>query len=422
VHLIDDSAGAVTTGGFVNLLVIGTGDPTPYSFGTVAVGQTVIAVNDPPVANNDVASTGPSAAVDIDVLANDTDVEGATLSIFGTPTALHGTVTINDDGTLRYTPNVGHLGVDTITYQVTDGLLTDQGQVTVTTEIGVTILGTGSDDVIGPIGTPLAQPPFATGGPDFILGVGGNDTIRGGGGADHIDGGNGNDTLFGDAGNDNLTGNAGIDSVFGGSGNDVLNISGLNDVNDILDGGDGIDTVAVLGNIPVTLAGFNALQSSIEIWQGNNRAVLGTNTSNVFDFSALQGTGTGIPSIDGAGGNDIIIGSKFNDVILGGSGNDHLTGGLGNDTLTGGADADVFSFTDLLAGNANFGKDKILLFEVNADVLEFDSAIFADAQTALAHATDDGLGNTVITVDANNTITLQGIAATNLQLSNFSIV
>jgi hypothetical protein len=76
----------------------------------------------------------------------------------------------------------------------------------------------------------------------------------------------------------------------------------------------------------------------------------------------------------------------------------------------------------LLAGNANFGKDKILLFEVNADVLEFDSAIFADAQTALAHATDDGLGNTVITVDANNTVTLQGIAATNLQLSNFIIV
>ena len=48
------------------------------------------------------------------------------------PTALHGTVTVNGDGTLNYTPDANYSGADTITYDVTDGTFTDTGQVAIT--------------------------------------------------------------------------------------------------------------------------------------------------------------------------------------------------------------------------------------------------------------------------------------------------
>ena len=57
----------------------------------------------------------------LDVLANDSDPEGDTLSIEGTPTAANGTVTVNTDGTINYTPNAGFAGTDTIAYSVSDG-------------------------------------------------------------------------------------------------------------------------------------------------------------------------------------------------------------------------------------------------------------------------------------------------------------
>lgn len=73
------------------------------------------------VANADVASTGEDNSVVINVLANDTDSGGATL----TPTVVsgpaHGTVTLNEDGTFRYTPNANYYGTDTFSYTVTGG-------------------------------------------------------------------------------------------------------------------------------------------------------------------------------------------------------------------------------------------------------------------------------------------------------------
>ncbi len=92
-------------------------------------GQVAVTVNDTaPVAVDDTASTSKGAAVDINVLGNDTDADGDTLSISGTPTALHGTVSVNGDGTLHYTPNAGFSGSDTISYTVTDGTLSDTAQ------------------------------------------------------------------------------------------------------------------------------------------------------------------------------------------------------------------------------------------------------------------------------------------------------
>ena len=54
------------------------------------------------------------------MLSNDTDVDGDTLSVTGAM-ATNGSVTINPDGTLNYTPNANFNGTDTISYDISDG-------------------------------------------------------------------------------------------------------------------------------------------------------------------------------------------------------------------------------------------------------------------------------------------------------------
>src|SRR5262249_27097520 len=84
------------------------------------VTVTVVAVNDNPVAVNDSASTNEDTPVDIDVVANDSDVDGDTLSLFSVGTAAHGSVTIGS-GKARYSPAANYNGGDGFTYVVSDG-------------------------------------------------------------------------------------------------------------------------------------------------------------------------------------------------------------------------------------------------------------------------------------------------------------
>lgn len=46
-------------------------------------------------------------------------------------------------------------------------------------------------------------------------------------------------------------------------------------------------------------------------------------------------------TLNGSGGDDILVGSQGNDTISGGTGNDHISAGDGNDTIDGGADTDT---------------------------------------------------------------------------------
>src|SRR5262245_25015232 len=52
----------------------------------------------------------------------------------------------------------------------------------------------------------------------------------------------GNDVVYGGDGNDFLTGGLGSDTLYGEDGNDSINSLGLNNENDIADGGAGDDT------------------------------------------------------------------------------------------------------------------------------------------------------------------------------------
>jgi len=81
---------------------------------------TVNVDNTPPVANVDVTTTNKDTSVEINVTSNDTDADGDSLSI-SSATATNGTVVIQSDGQLYYTPTTSFTGLDTITYIITDG-------------------------------------------------------------------------------------------------------------------------------------------------------------------------------------------------------------------------------------------------------------------------------------------------------------
>ena len=85
--------------------------------GTVNV--TVNAINDQPVATNDNGATDQDIAVIIDVLGNDSDPDGDTLSVGSVTQGSFGSV-VNNGINVTYTPNPGYFGPDNFNYEVSD--------------------------------------------------------------------------------------------------------------------------------------------------------------------------------------------------------------------------------------------------------------------------------------------------------------
>ncbi|MBE3888783.1 tandem-95 repeat protein, partial [Vibrio parahaemolyticus] len=99
---------------------------------STTVNVDVTPVNDAPVAKDDIATTQEDTAVTIDVLPNDSDVDGDKLSIESASVPKEqGTVEVVG-GKLVFTPAENFNGDAEITYTVTDGQLTDEAKVTVT--------------------------------------------------------------------------------------------------------------------------------------------------------------------------------------------------------------------------------------------------------------------------------------------------
>jgi len=95
------------------------------------VTLTVNAVNDRPMAAPDAVTTPHETPVEINVLVNDTDVDGDVLGITGVAQPTTGTASF-DGGRVRFQPVLGFSGTTSFSYTITDGLLTDTGLVTVT--------------------------------------------------------------------------------------------------------------------------------------------------------------------------------------------------------------------------------------------------------------------------------------------------
>lgn len=127
---------------------------------------TVRPINDPPIAANDVVTTTENTAVTFAVsttlLNNDRDVDlvvkeidtSQKLSVIKVTDAPSGTVTLNDDGTITYTPKPFFSGTDMFTYTLSDGKI-----VTPTARVQVIVLPMlARDDTLHTLeDTPLAN-------------------------------------------------------------------------------------------------------------------------------------------------------------------------------------------------------------------------------------------------------------------------
>ncbi|PHV12323.1 retention module-containing protein [Chitinimonas sp. BJB300] len=73
-------------------------------------------------AYDDTATVSEDSQININVMGNDSSTGGSVMIIAGQPIAANGTVTVNNDGTLRYTPARHFVGTDTIHYTIADNL------------------------------------------------------------------------------------------------------------------------------------------------------------------------------------------------------------------------------------------------------------------------------------------------------------
>jgi hypothetical protein len=104
---------------------------------TATVNVTVTNVEDAPDAVNDATTIAEdSGANAIDVRANDSDVDGDTLTVIAVTQGTHGSVAITGGGTgVSYTPAANFFGTDSFTYTVSDG---NGGTDTATVNVTIT--------------------------------------------------------------------------------------------------------------------------------------------------------------------------------------------------------------------------------------------------------------------------------------------
>jgi serralysin len=159
-------------------------------------------------------------------------------------------------------------------------------------------------------------------GPDRISGGAGGDTLSGGAGNDHLAGGSGSESILGDDGNDVISGGLGDDSISGGTGDDIYLAQAGPDDRDTYFGEAGSDTAnygardnlsrgtvlnlsaSGFGNDGEPGEGDTADAENLKGGNGRN-IVTGDDRANRLEGGPSFDI---VTSIDGIGGNDVIIG------------------------------------------------------------------------------------------------------------------
>ena len=117
-----DSGASGSNNGTVNFTVAPNTTGAARSGTLTVAGRTVTITQDAaPTANNDTATTDEDTPVDINVLANDVEPDGDTLTVESVTQGANGTVSINLNKTIHYAPASNFFGSDSFTYTINDG-------------------------------------------------------------------------------------------------------------------------------------------------------------------------------------------------------------------------------------------------------------------------------------------------------------
>src|SRR6185369_5266220 len=225
--------------------------------------------------------------------------------------------------------------------------------------------GAGNDTYIVGTGDVLSD----TGGIDTVvtdvnwtLGAGFENVTAAGTGKVDMTGNELANLAIGNAGDNYFNMRSGNDTIQGGAGNDWVDMSRFGAASygdDVIDGGDGFDTV------------------NFAISAGQSSAIVADLTAGMIRGGGIGGAGsasvTSIEHVIGAGFNDSFKGSAVAENFEGREGNDTLDGRGGNDTLTGGTGSDSFVFaTAPGTGNVDLVSD----FVSGTDKAAFDNSVF----------------------------------------------
>lgn len=369
--------------------------------GVSSVTSVAITVNGPALANhaptaaNDVATVTNNQSVTVDVLANDRDPDGDSMSLAGFGKTASAANTYHTTGTSALGADVSIVG----------------GKIVYNADAAAFDKLTSSQTATDTVYYTVTDSKGATSTASVTFTVKGSSSSSGGGGSGgdcddgHHDNGNGN------GGNDqgNGNGNNGCGDGPGNSGNGNGN------------GNDG-----------------STSNSSGKTLSGTSRA------------DSLTGASHN-DTIHGCDGNDKLLGADGADKLYGDDGKDTLDGGAGNDTLTGGDDNDSFVF------GANFGKDVITDFHGGhmesandcgafsifnvlgwlfgygssssssqtwdaGDTISIARSEFANYNDLLAHAKNTSQGVMITTSDGHDSLLIQGLSLNSMDSRDFTFV
>jgi hypothetical protein len=153
-----------------------------------------------------------------------------------------------------------------------------------------------------------------------------------------------------------------------------------------------------------------------------NLGKVGSNGPTVIDASQTHGitfqSGNGVDTII-AGPNDTVLAGSGPDTLIGATGAT-LEAGTGPQTLYGAPGETMVgsSGPDTFAFEPGFGHDTVVNFHSGNDVLRFNPSLLANFAAAMADAKQIGV-NTVLTIDPDDSVTLQNVNLTSLSSSNF---
>ncbi|MGB3402932.1 MAG: calcium-binding protein [Microcoleaceae cyanobacterium] len=305
----------------------------------------------------------------------------------------------------------------------------------------------------------------------ILFGDAGNDNLQGGAGIDILVGFAGDDTLkggsqvdllIGNEGDDVMQGDLGDDLLFAGQGDDRM-IWNNGDGSDLMEGGNGRDTVEVNG--------ANAAGDDFRLEANGERAQfdrlnLGLFTLDVddvekfeinggggddnVDINDLTGTdvlkvvvngGEGNDTVDasdsatplkafGEAGDDLLKGSSDVDTLKGGDGNDTLVGNKGDDQMFGEAGDDRFIWNNGDGSDLMEGGDGLDVFEVNGSIDQGDNFLL-EANEHRVKFERLNLGNFQLDIDdteqaeingsgGDDTLTINDLSGTDLQTVSFN--